>query len=80
MTGYSISESELLIDEIQFIDLAQLSLEANPEELRKIARFLMSAADDMERMKGMYDHEHLCDKESGFEDSPHIIVFQPSVG
>lgn len=78
ITGYSVSESELPIEEVQFIDLAQVSLEANPQELRKIAGFLMAAADDMEKMGERYDHEHLCDKQSGFEGSPHIIVFQPS--
>jgi hypothetical protein len=52
MTGYSVSNSDLPIDEIEFIELAQVSLEAKPEELRKIAGFLMTAADNMERMGG----------------------------
>jgi len=43
------------------------TLVANPAELRKIARFLQSAADEMERMGKDYSHLHLSDRDKTFE-------------
>jgi hypothetical protein len=72
IVGYE--ETDLPIEEIKFIELASVQLEATPEELRKMAVFLSSAADDMESMGAVYDHEHLSDKQPGFEVSPHVVV------
>jgi hypothetical protein len=66
--------TDLPIEEIKFIEMAEVTLEATPEELRKIAAFLNSAADEMESMGAVYDHEHLSDKQPGFESSPHVVV------
>jgi len=33
----------------------------------------------MERMGISYSHEHLADKQLGFESSPHFVVFNPIV-
>jgi len=57
--------------------LSEVTLVASPEELRNIASFLVSSAQRMERMGASYDHEHLADKQPGFDDSPHLIVFNP---
>jgi hypothetical protein len=66
--GYGYTDENLL-------DLAEITLVATPEELRKIASFLNTTADNMERMGEDYDHEHLSDKKKGFNDSPHFVVF-----
>jgi hypothetical protein len=63
-------------EEIKFIELAAVQLEATPEELRKIATFLNTAADDMDSMGSVYDHEHLSDKQPGFENSPYVVILR----
>jgi len=57
--------------------LAEVTLAASPDELRSIASFLVSSAERMERMGASYDHEHLGDKQPGFDDPPHLVVFNP---
>lgn len=54
--------------------LAEVTLCATPSELRKIAAFLESCADEMERMGAIYDHAHLSDRAREFESSPHFVV------
>jgi len=54
--------------------LFEITLAASPDELRKMATFLQSCADNMERMGGAYDHEHLSDRVKSFADSPHFVV------
>ncbi|QWP78130.1 hypothetical protein J5226_06965 [Lysobacter sp. K5869] len=61
-------------EEIQHRALAEITLIASPAELRRIAAFLTDAAAEMERMGPIYDHEHLCDRQPGFDDSPQIVV------
>ncbi|MEG3790644.1 hypothetical protein V1318_11000 [Lysobacter sp. CCNWLW3] len=70
--GYSVEDRDA--DEVRFIELAEISLSASPAELRRIAAFLTDAADNMERMGATYDHEHLSDRQPGFDDSPHFVV------
>lgn len=74
IVGYE--EADLPIEEIKFIELAEVSLEATPEELRKMAAFLNAAADDMEIMGPLFDHEHLSDRQPGCEGPPQVIVFR----
>ena len=57
--------------------LAEVTLVAGPDELRNIAAFLVASAERMERMGASYQHEHLADQQPGFDDSPHLIVFNP---
>ncbi len=73
ISGYEIGD--LPIEDIKFIDLAEITFVATPDELRKIAKFLNSAAQDMEKMGKSYDHVHLSDNQPGFKDSPHLTVF-----
>lgn len=55
-------------------ELAEINLFATPAELRRIASFLNKAADTMQRMGANYGHEHLSDRQPGFDDSPHFVV------
>ena len=57
-------------------ELAELTLEASPQELRDIAAFFLSAADEMDRMGAAYDHLHLGDAGPRFSTSPHLTVFR----
>jgi len=59
-------------------ELAEITFVATPEEARKIAAFLLHAADEMERMGSDYSHIHLSDEQPGFDDSPDVIVFNPA--
>ena len=70
--GYSTGA---LANEEKSSELAEITLVASPDELRRIAAFLDTAARDMERMGASYSHEHLADKQSGFASSPHFVVF-----
>jgi hypothetical protein len=75
--GYS--GKGLPIDDIRPEELAEITLVASPTELRLIAAFLSAAADKMEQMGASYGHEHLADREPGFQDSPHVVVFNSEV-
>jgi len=79
MNIHGYSNQGLPIEKIRPEELAEITLVASPTELRKIAAFLISAADNMERMGISYSHEHLADKQPGFESSPHFVVFNPIV-
>ena len=73
ISGYA--DQGLPAEEVISSELAEITLLANPIELRKIAVFLNSAAENMERMGTNYSHEHLSDKQHGFGNSPHFTVF-----
>lgn len=61
------------------MELAEITINATPDEARKIAAFLISVADAMDQMGNAYSHMHLADQQSGFEDSPHITVFNSKI-
>jgi hypothetical protein len=75
MKLFGYKEAGLPTEEIESSELAEITLVATPAELRMIAEFLESTARNMERMGDRYDHEHLSDKNPGFNDSPHFVVF-----
>lgn len=77
MKLYGYTESSLSKESTQPERLAEVTLVATPEELKKMASFLNSAAEDMARRGRSYEHEHLADKQPGFEGSPQLIVFNP---
>ena len=58
-------------------ELAEITLVANPSELRKIAKFIEAAAEGMENRPGSWGHEHLSDKFPEFKSSPQFVVFNP---
>ena len=54
--------------------LAEITLNATPDELRAMAEFLRGCADEMDRMGESFDHVHLSDRQRQFESSPHFVV------
>ncbi len=76
--GYA--DQGLKIEEIVPAELAEITLVANPEELRRIARFLESCAAAMEARGKSWEHKHLSDVDRHFKDSPHFVVFNPESG
>ncbi|WP_097460454.1 Imm32 family immunity protein [Mangrovitalea sediminis] len=74
--GYEKSE-KISDDEIVPAELAEITLVADAEELRKIASFIYSAADEIERLGSKWEHEHLADSYPDFEGAPHFVVFNP---
>lgn len=61
-------------------ELAEITLVATPDELRRIAKFLVSCANGMETRGKAWEHEHLSDSDHSFEGSPHFVVFNPECG
>jgi hypothetical protein len=74
MNLYGYKREELLIDNTRPSELAEITLVATPEELRRIAKFIEAAAENMERLGNSYEHEHLSDQMPVFNESPQIIV------
>jgi hypothetical protein len=56
-------------------ELSEVTLIASPKQLRKIAAFLLNAADGIEQRGMGWEHEHLADKVPGFRGAPGFIVF-----
>jgi hypothetical protein len=68
------------IEDIVPNELAEITLVATPDELRRIARFLENCANGMEARGKSWEHEHLSDKDKFFNNSPHFVVFNPECG
>lgn len=68
------------IEDIVPAELAEVTLVATPDELRRIARFLEFCASGMEACGKAWEHEHLSDKDRSFQSSPHFVVFNPEYG
>jgi hypothetical protein len=77
MKIYGYEKGRVVEHSSDVTELAEITLIATPEELRKIARFVEAAADGIEKRGKNYSHEHLSDKEAGFENSPHLVIFNP---
>lgn len=77
MKIHGYADEVLDIEEIVPAELAEITLVANPEELRRIARFLENCASGMEARGNSWEHEHLADKDRYFINSPHFVVFNP---
>ena len=78
MKLYGYEEGQPPVEGASVNPLAEVTLVASSKELRKMAQFLNDAANTMESMGSAYSHEHLADKQSGFEASPHFVVFSPT--
>ena len=60
-------------------ELVEITLQAEPMQLRKLASFLLEMAQDLEANKDSFDHGHVKDYVEGWpDDNPEIIVFQPN--
>jgi len=57
--------------------LAEITLCASPDELRRMAAFLKLCAKEMERTGPKFSHIHLSDRMKEFESSPHFVVTPP---
>jgi len=74
MKLYGYADEGLEPEQIVPVSLAEVTLCATPEELRRMAAFLVSCAVNMEQMGARYGHEHLSDRMKAFADSPHFVV------
>lgn len=79
MKLYGYKYEGLSIEEIEPQELAEITLVAPPEELRKVAKFIVWAANEMEKNGKKFEHVHLSDKEPDFVNSPHFVIFNPDV-
>jgi hypothetical protein len=70
--GYS--DEGLEVQDIVSSELAEITLVATSEELRRIARFLDSCADGIDARGKSWEHEHLSDRDRKFQGSPHFVV------
>ena len=65
--------------DIEPFELAEITLVANADELRKIANFIEAAAKGIEKRGRNWEHEHLSDKFREFQSSPHFVVFNAEI-
>jgi hypothetical protein len=80
MKIYGHKTEDLKSSEIVPDELAEITLVATPEELRKIAKFINAAAEGIEKRGNNWEHEHLSDMFNEFEGSPHFVVYNPEAG
>jgi hypothetical protein len=76
---YGYSDAVLEQQQLTPLQLSEVTLSASPSELRSIAKFLMRAADEIEQLGTEWEHEHLCNSEEGFSNSPSFIVFNSAL-
>ena len=60
------------------LELEEVTLSANSLELRKIASFLLQAAEAIELKQEGWEHEHLSDSQPEFICSPGFVVYNSS--
>jgi hypothetical protein len=76
MKLWGYTDEGLSIEDIRPSELAEITLQATPKELRKMSEFLTFCAAEMERMGSDYDHIHLSDRLKEFRNSPHFVVMK----
>lgn len=54
--------------------LAEITLVTTADELRRIAAFLHTCADQIEQQGAGFDHRHLHDHDPTFSDAPQLVV------
>ena len=69
-------DEDLPVEEIVPSELAEITVQATPKELRKMSEFLTFCAAEMERMGSDYDHIHLSDRLKEFRKSPQFVVMK----
>jgi hypothetical protein len=77
MKFFGYSETSTAPGKVVPETLAEVTLVATPQELRRIAEFLVSTAADMDAMQATYSHEHLSDWDHSFKSAPHFVVARP---
>lgn len=74
MRIFGYATQDLPLEEEVPKELAEISLCATPDELRRIGDFLAACAAEMERMGDAYDHVPLGDGMKEFDTaSPHFV-------
>ncbi len=71
--GYEVSKSQN--DSCEPAELAEITLNATPDELRRISKFLTDVADQMSAWEDETYHRHLSDVDKSFQSSPHFVVY-----
>ena len=67
-------------DEIQLLELREVTLSADPKLLRAMAEFLSECADGIEAKGTTWEHAHFeANKDFAHEDVPQFIVFNSDV-
>ena len=56
-------------------EVAEITLVATPDELRRIAKFLELCANGIDCRGTSWEHEHLSDRDRSFEGLPQLVVF-----
>ncbi|MGQ9427703.1 Imm32 family immunity protein [Gilvimarinus sp. F26214L] len=60
-------------------ELVEVTFQAEPDELRQLAKFLAKMAQSLEDDRGGFGHGHAKDYCEDWEDeNPEIIVFKPN--
>lgn len=74
---YGYKDEGLEPQDVRPGELAEITLVATPDELRRIAKFMNQAAEGMEARGRNWEHEHLSDKDKSFRDSPQFVIYNP---
>ena len=74
MKIYGHADEDSPAEDVVPDELAEITLCATPDELRKMAAFLELCAKEMERMGSNFDHVHLSERVKEFETSPHFVA------
>ena len=73
--GYSNKD----YDEVHPLELSNVTIAANPQELRRIAKFFNQAASEIEEDETGFEHEHLMDNQDGFDPDADIIIYNSAL-
>ncbi len=66
-------------DEVHSLELSGVTVAANPDELRRIAKFFAQAAKDIEEYGSDFEHEHLMDNQDGFDKDGDIQIYNSAL-
>ncbi len=76
MFGYE--DRGLAPEDVSPVALGEITVVASANELRRIAKFLLRAAEEMEADGSRWEHAHLADRDNSFAGSPHFVVWKPA--
>lgn len=76
---YGYTDAGLEVSQPTPLQLCEVTLSASPSELRSIAKFLLRAAEEIEKFGTDWEHEHLGDSDEGFAESPNFVVFNSAL-
>jgi hypothetical protein len=66
------------MDEARLLELKEATIQTTPENLRKIAKFILQAADEIEEFGEDFDHLHLqlTMREFDIDGEPDLIILR----